>query len=327
VIRVAPSEEPDRFDERCRKRGAAWLREHPEAARPRDYWLEFREDLMRAFGERCGYTALLDLNGTFDHFHCYRYAPSLAHEWTNYRYATSWVNSSKQDAAPGTFMDPFEVENGWFKIIIPTMELVVVKERVPPHLLALAEQTLRNLPIGRHERVIKNRRYYYQRYTRGDISLRMLNIWAPQIAAAVAKRTLADAHRDGRLALFVGAGLGIGSDLQEMFPAWQEIPQNPACSSVLDHLRHDIIPLFVGDDMSDPRALERSLGASADALHTSANQRFVLMRNPSDTDVDRYQRDYHAVVICYSDHAELRSYLGELARAGRSGPSPCMTKA
>ncbi|MEO7594215.1 MAG: hypothetical protein ABI134_23590, partial [Byssovorax sp.] len=61
---------------------------------------------------------------------------------------------------------------------------------------------------------------------------------------------LADAHRDGRLALFASADLGIGSDLQEMFPAWQEIPQNPACSSVLDHLCQDIIPLFVGDDMS-----------------------------------------------------------------------------
>lgn len=187
MIGVPRPEEPPSFDERVRERGNAWLREHEGERRPLDYWSEFRDELMKAFGHRCGYTALWDVNGTVDHLHCYKHAPNLTYEWSNYRYATGWVNSSKQDKAPGTFMDPCDVEDGWFEVILPSLELVVVRERVPPQLLALAQDTLQNLPIGRHPRVLRARRVYYEMYLNEKITLDQLRIFAPQIATAIVK--------------------------------------------------------------------------------------------------------------------------------------------
>ena len=142
---------------------------------------------MRAFAHRCAYTALWDLNGTVDHFHAYAHAPDSAYDWPNYRYATGWVNSSKQDKLPGTCMDPFDVEEGWFEIILPSLELVVAKDRVPAHLLGLAQQTLTSLPIGRHSRVLKARRVWYEMYRAKELTLDQLRRFAPQIAASVFK--------------------------------------------------------------------------------------------------------------------------------------------
>ena len=39
---------------------------------------------------------MLDLDGTVDHFLSTDQRRDLAYEWTNYRYATGWLNSSKQ---------------------------------------------------------------------------------------------------------------------------------------------------------------------------------------------------------------------------------------
>jgi hypothetical protein len=186
VIPVAPVPEPDGFHQKARVPGHAWLAENPGSARPRDYWSPFRDALAEGFAHRCGYTALLDHCGTVDHFRSYRAHPALAYEWSNYRYASGWINSSKR--AGEEMLDPYLIGEGWFEILLPSLQLVMT-EAVPPEHRELAEQTLRK--IGRDRRVMKPRQWWYQHYLEGKIGLEGLRSVAPLIAAAEDKRLAA----------------------------------------------------------------------------------------------------------------------------------------
>lgn len=59
MIRVERSPEPERFKERCQAPGNEWLVAHPgQHTKAPAYWTEFKADLRRAFGERCGWLAM-----------------------------------------------------------------------------------------------------------------------------------------------------------------------------------------------------------------------------------------------------------------------------
>ena len=197
MIPVAPVPEPSAFDARARRPGNAWLAENPGAARPRDYWSPFRATLAEGFANRCGYTAMLDLNGTVDHHLSYHTHPGLTYEWSNYRYVAGWINSAKKK---NEVLDPYEVGEGWFEVLLPSMQLVAT-DKVPPERRAVVEQTLKVLPIAHDERVLKQRRHWYQKYREGKLSLEGLRDVAPLIAAAEEKRiasggqTVADGRR------------------------------------------------------------------------------------------------------------------------------------
>jgi hypothetical protein len=188
VIPVDPVPEPSGFDARARKPGKAWLTENPGAARPRDYWSPFREALAEGFKHRCGYSAMREPSGTVDHFRSYKADPALTYEWTNYRYASQWINSSKK---AGDALDPYEVGEGWFEVLLPSLELVVT-EKIPPALRERAERMLQRLPIGRDRRIIKQRQAWYAMYKQKKLSLEGLHEVAPLLAAAEEKRLAAN---------------------------------------------------------------------------------------------------------------------------------------
>jgi hypothetical protein len=54
---------------------------------------------------------------------------------------------------------------------------------------------------------------------------------------------------------------------------------------------------------------------TCDAFRTSAQKHFVLLRNPSDTDADRYHREYRVEVLPYSEHGDVTAFLEALAHA------------
>lgn len=182
MIPVASVPEPGDFDARARRPGVAWLAENPGAPRPRDYWSPFRPALAEGFSQRCGYTAMYEPVGTVDHFRSYRTDPALAYEWSNYRFASQWINSSKQ---AGEMLDPHAVGEGWFEILLPSLQLVMT-DAVPPEHRALAERTVRKL--GRDPRVMKQRLHWYRMYLDKQLSPEGLRRVAPLIAAAEAKR-------------------------------------------------------------------------------------------------------------------------------------------
>lgn len=187
MIRVPRPGEPENFHETVRRRGQKWLEQHAEG-RPPSYWREALPELRAAFAIRCAYTAMLDRCGTVDHFVAAEHDRTLLYEWDNLRHASGWINSSKQDVTG--ILDPYEVGEGWFEVLLPSLQLVAT-DRVPPDKRALVEATLRRLPIVDDERVVRQRREWLHEYEQGRVDLEGLRRYAPLVAAAVEKRDVA----------------------------------------------------------------------------------------------------------------------------------------
>lgn len=189
MIPCSPGQEPADFDARARKRGLSWLAEHPKPAapvpgtrwRPRDYWSEFRNDLADAFHQLCAYGALWEPVGTVDHFVSCDTDETLAYEWSNYRFCSQWINSSKQNAV---VLDPCEVQDGWFKILLPSLQLVV-SDQIPADKRQLAEDTLKRLHLDHDERIVRQRTVWHDMWNDGKLSLEGLREMAPLIARAI----------------------------------------------------------------------------------------------------------------------------------------------
>lgn len=85
-------------------------------------------------------------------------------------------------------LDPFEIDHGWFEILLPNLEMIVVEDLVPLIHLADAKFTLEKLKLEKDDDVLDVRRHWYQQFTRGDLTLKGLTQNAPLIARAVRKR-------------------------------------------------------------------------------------------------------------------------------------------
>jgi hypothetical protein len=184
MIPVARVKKPRGFDAKVKIPGDAWLADNPAAVRPPALWAPYTSRLSEAFSNLCGYAAMHDpTGGTVDHFLSFKHHRKLAYEWSNYRFASGPLNSSKRDADE-TVLDPFEVGAGWFEIILPSLQMRVTNA-VPAAYRAKAEFTLKRLKLRDGERVIRWRRSWYRMYTSGQLTLDGLRTVAPLLAAAV----------------------------------------------------------------------------------------------------------------------------------------------
>lgn len=181
-----PIPEPTEFDQRCRQKGNTWLAENPAAKRPRDYWSLFRADLAKGFNNLCGYSVMYDPTATVDHFLSFHNYRHLSYEWSNYRYVANWINSSKKNL-DDCLLDPFEVEDNWFEILLPSLQLVLT-ESVPDNQRQKAEFTLKRLGLNYNERILRQREEWFRMYEQGEITLEGLAKKAPLIARAIEKQ-------------------------------------------------------------------------------------------------------------------------------------------
>lgn len=55
---------------------------------------------------------------------------------------------------------------------------------------------------------------------------------------------------------------------------------------------------------------------NADVFNSAARRHYALLKEPSDTDSDRYLRDHNVQVLPYSDYAALPCILDALKHAG-----------
>lgn len=186
MIHFDPVAEPPDFDEQVRQHGNVWLQQHPEADRPRAFWSPFKPHLCTGFRHLCGYSAMYEPVGTVDHYLSYRNYPELAYEWSNYRFASAWINSSKQDV-DDRVLDPFLVKDGWFEIVLPSLQLVMT-DAIPAEERERATFTLERLHLRDSETVIRQRRAWYEMYEQGKLSLEGLDEVAPLIARAIRKQ-------------------------------------------------------------------------------------------------------------------------------------------
>ncbi|MBN9681796.1 MULTISPECIES: hypothetical protein [unclassified Corallococcus] len=166
--------------------GRRWLQGNPKSLRrPPAYWRRCNDQLAEAFFERCAYTAMyLGAPGTVDHFISLDEDRRLAYEWTNFRYSAGWLNSRKQALVSARLLDPFEVEDGWFALLLPSLQLQVT-ERCPPRLRERAAETLRLLGLDHDERVVRYRRQWLEEYEQRRVTLDYLEDKAPLVARAV----------------------------------------------------------------------------------------------------------------------------------------------
>ncbi len=195
MIHFDKTDEPENFDADVRRSGLRWLEDHPDAGRPKDYWNKVKPDLAKAFGRLCAYSCMYEPVGTVDHYlscsACLKRDEGYrVYEWDNYRFASGWINSSKQNA-DDTVLDPFEVEDGWFEILLPSLELIA-SDCAPNSLRPKAEYTLTRLHLRNDQRVIRQRQEWYRMYRDGEITLEGLRKKAPLLARAV------DSHAGGQ---------------------------------------------------------------------------------------------------------------------------------
>ena len=186
MIRFALVPCPSEFDERCRRVGLAWLAEHPDATRPKDFWSPFKSRLAAGFGDLCAYSCMYEPVGTVDHYLSTTNHRALAYDWSNYRFASQWINSSKQTADEAV-LDPLQVGDDWFEILLPSLQLVL-SDAVPEEHRARAAYTLERLHLRDDERVIRQRRAWYRMYQEHQLTLAGLRMKAPLIARAVEKQ-------------------------------------------------------------------------------------------------------------------------------------------
>jgi len=188
MIPVARVRKPKDFDSKVQAPGNDWLASNPGAKRPKALWEPYIAKLSEGFFDMCGYAAMHDpTGGTVDHYLSYKNHPKLAYEWSNYRFASATLNSSKKNA-DADVLDPYEVGQGWFEIILPSLQMRVT-DAVPAAHRAKAEYTLKRLKLRDGERIIRWRKSWYDMYRSGDLSLDGLRRVAPLLAAAVEAQT------------------------------------------------------------------------------------------------------------------------------------------
>jgi hypothetical protein len=193
MIRSVCARKPAGFVEKVERPGKRWLAAH-DRGRPRDLWSPFKPQLADAFQNLCAYGAMYEPVGTIDHFVSVDEDRRRAYDWRNYRYCSAWVNSSKQRLSSAEVLDPFLVQDGWFEVILPSLQLVVADD-MPRKYRARAEGMLTRLHLRDDERVMRQRRMWLKMYDMGSLTLEGLAEHAPLIARAVKKREDGEAKR------------------------------------------------------------------------------------------------------------------------------------
>jgi hypothetical protein len=189
MLRCTPAPEPEGFDQAVRKKGNEWLSSNPGKI-PKDLWSDFKPQLEAAFDDRCAYTAMYVPSGvgTVEHYLSKRNYPQLAYEWSNYRHAINRVNGCKGNL-DDLVLDPFEVEDDWFAIQIPDLQLVLT-DKIPAELRDKATFTIEKLQLQNSPWILRQRRRWYNGYLNGKYSLELLDEDAPMIARAIRAKAL-----------------------------------------------------------------------------------------------------------------------------------------
>lgn len=191
MMRFERPPEPEYFDEKVRQKGNKWLAEHPEANSSDypDYWSKCKKckaDLAKGFNSLCAYSLIRIRrlkHGTIDHYISQKNDKTQVYEWDNYRYASSDPNSLKGNY-DDQILDPFEVEDDWFEIILPSCQLLLTNY-LPQSKIKKAKFTLEQLQLKDGEQLIEERQNLYFDYIKSKITLDYLEDEAPLIARTI----------------------------------------------------------------------------------------------------------------------------------------------
>ncbi len=103
----------------------------------------------------------------------------LAYQWSNIRYADGWINRSK---GADRFPDPFVVQDDWFELQLPSLELRFT-DRVPAEHCDAVRNLMKR--VKKDFRVMKVRRRYLDQYLRGVRPIELVDEEAPLLGRAL----------------------------------------------------------------------------------------------------------------------------------------------
>jgi hypothetical protein len=184
MIHVDPKPEPPVFEARVGRPGALFLGKncHPTSRQweNHSYWRRVLPQLHAAYDGICTYSSefIPYLTGvdTVEHFLPKTEHPTQAYSWANYRLVCLRMNGRK-----GTrhILDPFRIENTWFVLQFPSLQ-VLLGPSIPVDLLSAANETISVLDLN-GEASIRSRERWVRDYCRSDITEAYLQRNAPFI--------------------------------------------------------------------------------------------------------------------------------------------------
>ena len=130
MIHVRPQPAPATFNQNVRQKGLKWLKKNnialnqplPPGTELKPYWRGCLDDLHASYQGCCAYLAVhveMAAGGvSVDHYIPKSQRVDLAYEWSNYRLASSRMNSRKGQHTD--VLDPFKVKTGWFRLELIT---------------------------------------------------------------------------------------------------------------------------------------------------------------------------------------------------------------
>lgn len=205
MIKVVPAPEPEDFDAKVRQPGLRAIAElagekglPKRAGRPRTavaatreqvpadkfpaIWTEALPDLQEAYSRICAYVSIyiepVTGGASVDHMLPKSLSWQDVYEWRNYRLACSLMNSRKN--AYLDVLDPFEVEDGWFRLELVGYQ-VIPAPGLDHEVLSKVMATIERLQLNDRD-CLKVRDDYATAFFDGDISFDYLRKRAPFLA-------------------------------------------------------------------------------------------------------------------------------------------------
>jgi hypothetical protein len=187
MIPVIAKPEPEDFDARVRQPGIAFLQQlglsqtsvAPSKLQWKSHWQNCLEQLADAYERICAYSSFrvhpITGSGSVDHFVPKSRKPYLAYEWSNFRFASSRLNSRKRDKPME--LDPFTMPADVFTLSFVDFSISINGSQ-PGNVSQNAREALTILKIDdalhRHER-----KRLFEQYQSGQISAEVLRAENP----------------------------------------------------------------------------------------------------------------------------------------------------
>jgi hypothetical protein len=146
-------------------------------------------NLRSAHNGICNYSAVwIPRSGgsTVDHYEPLARRHDLAYEWSNYRFASQYVNGRKGQSTH--LLDPFDIQAEWFALEFPSL-LVIQGSQLPLEIADRFRRTVERLGLN-DEKLIQDRLHWLRQYCEGSAPFQFLVRHAPFVAAELQRQNL-----------------------------------------------------------------------------------------------------------------------------------------
>ncbi len=194
MIPVDPQPEPVNFTYRVQKPGREFLKSVSQPTskqwKGKEYWRRVLPDMRSDYNSICAYCALWIPYGTgrhsIDHFIPKSVEPSLAYEWSNFRYVSARFNSRK---GTRSILDPFQLNEGWFILNFFTF-LIKPNPTLTAGQQKLVRDTIDVLKLNIDEDLVTERQTWIEEFWAGEMTFEHLKKKAPFIAYELERQNM-----------------------------------------------------------------------------------------------------------------------------------------